>query len=235
MQPSLDTGFQPRPFYVAISGLAVLIAVVGFWPSYIGPLLAGSVDRPPIIHLHAAVYAGWLCIFVAQSTFAAARRLDWHVALGNVGIGYGVLVILVGLAAAFGMFAIRVQAGDIEAAQTRLAAPFLDMVAFTPLFTAAVHYRRKPEIHKRLMIVATTLLLVAAVGRIPLGNRLLTMSVWWSPVLLAMVYDGIRLRRVHPVYVVGLAILLARGLSAPIVQETTAWHTATAWLAGWLT
>ncbi len=235
MQTSWHAGAQTRPLYVAIACLAALIVAVGFWPSYFGPLLAGGVDKPPIIHLHAAVYVGWLSIFIAQTAFAAARRMDLHVALGNVGIGYGVLVIIVGLAVAFGMFAIRVRAGDVEAAQARLAAPFLDMVFFTPLFAAAVHYRRRPEIHKRLMIVATTVLLIAAVGRIRLANPLLLLLIWSSPILLAMGYDAIRLRRVHPLYVMGLAVLVVRRLGAPIVSKTTAWHAATAWLADRLT
>jgi hypothetical protein len=125
MQQTLHAGIQTRSFYVAIACLAALIAALGFWPSYFGPLLAGGVDKPPFIHLHAAVYVGWLCIFIAQTSFAAARRMDLHVALGNLGMGYGVLLIVVGLAAAFGMFAIRVHSGDLDAAQARLTAPFL--------------------------------------------------------------------------------------------------------------
>jgi hypothetical protein len=237
MQQPRHLGAQARPLYVAIGCLAAAIAATGFWPSYFGPLLAGGVDRPLIIHFHATVYVGWLSLFILQTVFAATKRMDLHVALGNIGMGYGALVIVVGLAAAFGMFAIRVHAGEIDEAGTRLFAPLSDMVLFTPLFVAAVRYRKRPELHKRLMVVATTLLLVAAVGRMPVGpgpQRLVLLLVWWSPILLAMIYDAIRARRVHAVYLLGLPLLglrLAAGLTVP---NTTAWHEATAWLAGWL-
>ena len=87
--------------------------------------------------------------------------------LGRFAIGYGVLVIVVGLLAAFAMFALRVRAGEVADAQAQLLGPLLDMLVFAPLFAAAIYYRRKPELHKRLMIVATTSLLIAAVGRMP--------------------------------------------------------------------
>jgi hypothetical protein len=49
--------------YVGIAMLALAVAAVGFWPTYFGPLLAGTVDKPAIIHVHAAVDVGWLAIF----------------------------------------------------------------------------------------------------------------------------------------------------------------------------
>jgi hypothetical protein len=237
MQPSLRAGIRARPVYVASACLAAVIAAVGFWPSYFGPLLAGGVDRPAFIHLHATVYVGWLALFIAQAAFAVFRRMDLHVAAGNVGIGYGVLVIVVGLGAAFGMFAVRVHAGDTADATMRLLAPLADMVFFTPLFIAAVRYRRKPEIHKRLMLVATTLLLVAAVGRMPIGPgpaRLLLLLVWASPILLGMIYDALRFRRAHPVFLLGLAIIGIRRAVGLLVPGTVAWQATGAWLAGWL-
>jgi hypothetical protein len=238
MQPSLHAGIRARPVYVASACLAAVIAAVGFWPSYFGPLLAGGVDKPAFIHLHATVYVGWLALFIAQTAFAAFRRMDLHIAAGNVGIGYGALVIVVGLGAAFGMFALRVHAGDTADATRRLLAPLADMVFFAPLFIAAVRYRRKPEIHKRLMLVATTLLLVAAVGRMPIGHGparlLLLLLVWASPILLGMIYDALRFRRAHPVFLLGLAIIGTRLALGLLVPGTAAWQATGAWLAGWL-
>jgi hypothetical protein len=44
--------------------LAVLVAAVGFWPTYFGPLLAGTLDKPAVIHVHAAVFVTWLGLFI---------------------------------------------------------------------------------------------------------------------------------------------------------------------------
>jgi hypothetical protein len=220
------------PFYVGLALLVTAIAFVGFWPTYFGPLFAGTVDKLPVIHVHAAVYVGWLAIFIAQAAFAATRRMDLHVKLGNFGIGYGVLVIVMGVTVAISMFAVRVHAGQIEEAQGDLVAPLSDMVFFAPLFGAAVWLRGKPEIHKRLMIVATTVLLVAAVARMTfLGRPWPFLLVWCAPLLIGAVYDIVRRRAVPWIYLLGVVVIVARALGARLVGETAAWHDWTAWLA----
>ncbi len=219
-------------FYIALSLLVTAIAFVGFWPTYFGPLFAGTVDKLPVIHVHAAVYVGWLAIFIAQATFAATKRMDLHVRLGNFAIGYGVLVIVMGVTVAISMFAVRMHAGNFEDAAGRLVAPLSDMVFFAPLFSAAVLLRRKPEIHKRLMIVATTLLLVAAVGRMTfVGKPWPMLLVWSSPLLLGAVYDVVRRRAIPWIYVLGVGVIAARAFGTAPVRESAAWHSWTAWLA----
>jgi hypothetical protein len=221
-----------NPFYVGLTVLVTALAFVGFWPTYFGPLFAGTVDKLPVIHVHAAVYVGWLAIFIAQAAFAATRRMDLHVRLGNFGIGYGVLVIVMGVTVATSMFAVRVHAGQIEDAAGRLVAPLSDMVFFTPLFAAAVLLRRKPEIHKRLMIVATTLLLVAAVGRMTfLGRPWPMLLVWSSPLLLGAAYDVVRRRAIPWIYMLGVCVIAARAFGTGPVRDSAVWHDWTAWLA----
>ena len=229
----------PRRLYVGLAVLAVVIAAVGFWPTYFGPLVAGTVDKAPIIHFHAVVYVGWLAIFVTQAVLAATGRVAAHMQLGRFAIGYGVLVIAVGLITAFARFALRVRAGEVAAAQAQLLGPLLDMLVFAPLFAAAIYYRRKPDLHKRLMVVATTALLIAAVGRMPfLGeprNQLLLHSIWLGPILLAMARDFWRQRRVHPIYVLGLIVLVLEG---PLVRNparvSETWQNMSGWLVTWV-
>ena len=226
----------PRRLYIGLAVLAIAMALFGFWRSYFGPLLAGVVEKPAIIHFHAAVYVGWLAIFLTQAVLAATGRVAAHMKLGRFAIGYGVLVIGAGLLATFGMFVLRVRAGDVAEAQGRLIGPLLDMVVFAPVFAAAVYYRRKPELHKRLMIVATTVLLIAAVGRMPfpteLPRPLVLHLVWALPILVALAHDFWRHRRVHPIYVGGLVVLLLEGpLMRAAIRQTEAWEAATGWLA----
>ncbi|HEX7238132.1 MAG TPA: hypothetical protein VF405_14280, partial [Gammaproteobacteria bacterium] len=208
--------------------------------TYFGPLLAGAVDKTAIIHVHAAVYVGWLALFMTQAVLAATGRVASHMKLGRFAIGYGVLVVAVGLITAFARFAVRVRAGEAAAAQAQLLGPLLDMLVFAPLFAAAIYYRRTPELHKRLMIVATTALLIAAVTRMPFlgrpANQLLLHLIWTAPILLAMAHDFWRQRRVHPVYVLGLVILVLEGplVRAP-ARQSQLWMDASSWLVTWVT
>ena len=230
---------SPRRLYVGLALLAIAIVFAGFWRTYFGPLFAGAVDAPAIIHFHAAIYVGWLAIFLTQTLLAATGRLALHIKVGRVAIGYGVLVIGAGLLAAFGMFVLRVRAGQVAEGQSALVGPLLDMLAFAPVFAAAVYYRRKPQLHKRLMVVAATLLLIAAVGRIPFPAELRTLVVihvvWASPILVAMAHDFWRDHRVHPIYVLGLVVLVAEGgLTRRLIRGTDTWLEITGRLAAWV-
>jgi hypothetical protein len=225
----------PRRFYVLLSGIIAIIVFVGFWPTYFGPLLAGTVEKPPVIHVHATVYVGWLALFITQTVFAATGRTALHIKLGRIGIAYGVLVILMGIVVSFAMFAMRVRAGLLEEATRALMGPLVDMVVFAPLFATAVYFRRKSELHKRLMIVATTALLIAAVGRMPFfgtpPNRWLLELVWVSPILIAAGYDLIKRRGLHPIYAGGVVLLIAELNGRREAVSTETWSDICAWLA----
>jgi hypothetical protein len=189
-----------------------------------------------VLHVHAAVYSGWLLLFVAQAVLAATRRIQLHRKVGQVGIYYGFALIPIGVFTAFSMFASRVQAGLIEQARFGLLPPLVDMVGFPIFLSAAVIYRGKPEIHKRLMVVATTLLLTAAIARMQfLGTPVpltIFVLVWLLPIFVAMVYDFVTKRLIHPVYLIGLASLAVMRLSKPVIANTDEWGQLTDWLAG---
>ena len=118
--------------------------------------------------------------------------------------------------------------GQTEAAQSGLIAPFTNVVVFAIFFGAAITYRRQTEIHKRFMLLATVMLLIAAVLRMPVNPRLnlyfmpLLLSIWFAPVLLAMIYDYVTRKVIHPVYVIGLVSLTILSLRH-LVSNTDLW------------
>jgi hypothetical protein len=218
-----------RPFYIGVSLLMGLIAVVGFWPTYFGPLVLGTIAQPLLIHLHATVFVGWLVLFLTQVVLAASGRVAWHLRLGRIGIGYGVLVILVGLLTGISRSANRIRLG--LGGEHLLFVAVADMTVFATFFGAAIAFRRKPQIHKRLMMVAATMLLVAAASRMTfLPNLQVRQAVWVSPILLAMAYDFRTLRRIHPVYFIGLGAFLVRAMSPGFIADTDTWSAVAHWL-----
>jgi hypothetical protein len=89
------------------------------------------------------------------------------------------------------------------------------------------------------MVVATTVLLIAAVGRMPfLGtprNLWLVQLVWSSPILLAIGYDWLKRRIVHPIYVLGLAVLALESPAVRVIaRQTATWRDMSGWLAAWV-
>ena len=217
---------QRRPLYIALSALMALIAAVGFWPTYYGPLVRLTLAQPPLIHVHAIVFTGWLALFSAQAVFAANGRLRWHLRLGRVGIAYGVVLVIVGLTTGVWRAAALPRGGQAEGL---LYVALVDMLVFASFFGAAIRFRRRPDVHKKLMTIAATTLLVAAVGRMsflpaPPGGLAVMFLVWSSPVLLAVVSDWRHSRGVHPVYITGLAAFAFRVWSEPLAL-TSPWTT----------
>jgi len=229
-----------RGNYLTIAGLTALIALAGFWPSYFGQILPGTLAQPPYIHLHAVVFSGWLALVITQAWFAASGRLALHKRIGPLIFLYGVLLVLVGWITAALAFRENVQAGNLTAASVGLFVPFTDLLFFLPVLFAAWAYRQKPEIHKRLIIVATCILLIPAAHRFvgayigrppPLAPVLM---VWLSPIVLGLAYDLMLRRVVHPVYLMGIAIVLAMKFRPPL-HKTEAWQGFVAWFASVLT
>ena len=89
---------QKSRLYVGLSLLSTVIVLVGFWSSYYGLLLRNAaVDRPVIVHIHAAVFSGWLVLFITQAVLAAMGRVRAHLRLGRIGAWYGGALIVVGV------------------------------------------------------------------------------------------------------------------------------------------
>ena len=220
-----------RVVYIGLSAVMGLMAVVGFWPTYFGPLVLGTLVKPLLIHLHAIVFTGWLVLFFLQAYFAATRRIQLHLALGRAGIWYGVLLIIVGLTTGV----IRASASPPGRAEMLLLAISEDMLMFAGFFGVAIWYRKRPKVHRPAMVVAATSLLVAAVARmsfVPQGSGRLV--VWSIPILIAAAMDFKQTRNVHPVYLIGLAVCAVRIFNVPLIASTGAWNGFAHWVFGFV-
>jgi hypothetical protein len=223
-------GSVPRPrtartrFYVGIALLIVAIVLAGFAPSFVN--MAVGPPRPWFMHAHAAIYLGWLALLVCQAVLAARGKIALHRRVGNFGIAYGALVWIVGMIVTFVAPALHVRAGEwsMDQAATFIPIPLGDMVLFGGFFGAAVWYRGKPEIHKRLILLACVAVMFAGAFRLSyLASVPVQLVVWYSPVIAAMVYDRYKMGRVHRVYWIGAAIMAVALARIPF-GETEVWR-----------
>lgn len=226
-----------RRFYLGLSILLAILATIGFWPQYFRPLLTGGVETDTVIHVHVTVYVGWVALFIFQCVLVATGNIRLHRRIGKFGIAYGCAVILVGLATTFVRFATKLNEGGIEAVQNTALAPITDMVLFSAFFGAAAYYRDKPELHKRLMIVAASSILIASVGRFvgsfdlePTMRHTARLILWLSPILLAMGFDLYSRKVIHPVYLIGSVAIALTNFRRPL-SYTDTWESFTHWLA----
>jgi hypothetical protein len=207
-------------FYVGVTLFLIATVVTGFWPSYFGRLLTGSVTRPLVMHLHGAVFTGWMALLLLQVTLAATGRVRAHRRVGKVGIAYGALVLVMGIIVTFAAPVMHVRAGEWtpDVAAGFLILPIGDMILFGGFFGAAVAYRHKPDIHKRLILAATVALAFAAVARMNLPP-LLFFSIWLSPMAAAMAFDALSRGGIHRVDVITTSVMAVAFIRVLLIES----------------
>jgi hypothetical protein len=217
-----------RVFYTSISIAVVGAVFAGFARTYYLRASFQPAPLPLYLKLHGFAFTTWVGLFLAQTTLVAAGRTDIHRRLGWAGAGLAVLMVVAALSAAIFSGHREVLAGHADQARTFLAVPIFSMLVFPVFVASAVYYRRYPETHKRLMLLATLSIIDAAVARWPIAWIATT---WWAYyaladffVALAIGYDLVARRRVHPAYIWGGLLIVGAQAVRELVGPTAAWH-----------
>lgn len=215
-----------RAFYFVMTLLVTAVVVYGFSHTVGQNLFHPPSPRPTILYLHAVLFTGWLLFFIVQSGLVRTRKVRLHRTLGWCGLVMGSAIPIVGVATAIAMGRLHTREGATDAAQS-LIVPLFDMVAFSVAFSLAFQWRTRPEFHRRAMLIATCALSAAAFGRFP--NAVFA-DTWFyagvdALVLLGVLRDLLVTRRVHPVYLCALPLLVLGQIAAmsPLVRNSPLW------------
>jgi hypothetical protein len=160
-----------RLFFMGLAAAMAVVTFVGFAPTY---YLAGSYAPKapaltPAVHLHGALCTGWILFLMIQTGLVAAGRRDLHRAAGIAGVAIAVAVVVTGLFVAIhSERRIHTAATDGTMADPYVFLIFPVAVAsiFALFVTLGVLNRRRPDYHKRLMILATASMIGPALARI---------------------------------------------------------------------
>ena len=217
-----------RVFFGSMAVLLCVCVIIGFSPTYYG---AGMLRAPlpsPILHVHGAAFTLWMVLYLVQSALISARRVAWHRSLGIVAFCLPPIMVVLGVVAAVDALHRKVQIGPLDPAVS-LAIPLLGIAAFSVVIFASWRARRRPDAHKRLILLATIALTDAALGRFPwarLGASPALGAVigLGSLILLLVGYDLFALRRVHRSTMWAAPLIFAVGAFSVPVGMTAAWH-----------
>jgi hypothetical protein len=232
--PNLHRRVSDRPLYLLAAIVIPLIVLAGFARTY---YLKGYFATPPlpnlIVQVHGIIMTAWVVLFIVQVTLVAKRRTKLHQRLGILGAGLAALVFIVGIVTAVYAAARFVNDPSLVPLGAPPPLPFLiipigDMVIFAILITTALYYRKRLDIHKRLMLLAAINLLTPAIARIPLGLIVnggpLAFFGLTDLVLLGFVaFDTIRHRRLHPAFLWGGLFLILMQPLRLVLAPTDAW------------
>lgn len=233
-----------RRFFTTMALAALATVFAGFATSYyLWPITRALVDaagqRPPlpsIVHAHAIGFTTWILLFVAQVRLIAAGRRDGHRRLGVAGAWLVPVLVVTGL-----MTAVRGgrdgwnPGGPYTDALSFMIVPVGDIVVFTALVVPGLALRRRPGVHKRLVLLATVGgLLPPAITRMPIiAGQLLPMFTMFAAFVLApAAWDFWQASR-HRCLSLGLGLaVLGSVVLRPVIGSTAPWRIFAAWAVG---
>jgi len=198
-----------RYFYFAMSLLFAVVVVAGFSQSIGAALFHPAIPRPILLWVHGAAFSLWVLFFVLQTSLVRLRKVSWHRLMGWFGTGLAAFMVVVGFSTAVVMTRFdMVQLHEADVASF-ISIPFWDMIAFGTLVGLAIYWRKKPELHRRLLFIATCELMDAPFGRVGyVFNNNLFFPLLDLLILLGVSRDLVVDRRVHRVYLYALPLTI---------------------------
>jgi hypothetical protein len=211
----ITTNTNGRSAYFTLSLMIVMVVAFGFGQTIDNALIHAPSPRPWILYVHIVFFTSWILLFAAQAALVRSKRVVWHRRLGAVGVLLGTAMPLVAIGAVFAMKNLHATEGHVASA-TSLVIPFFDMLAFSTTFGLAIRWRRRPEYHRRLMLIATCAITSAAFARFP--SWLMPDNCFYlgvdALILVAIAWEWIATHRIHLVFRLGLPILvIGQGLT----------------------
>ena len=234
-----DAWLRDRRFFTGMALAAMLTVFAGFAPSYYlktvfgRPGVSGEPTLSPLLHVHGLVFTSWLVLFLVQTRLVAARRLAVHRRLGYAALLVAVAMVAIGFAAAVDAARRGASPPGGPPPLVFLVIPLSDLVVFAGLVGAAVWYRRRGDVHKRLMLLSTISILTPAIARLPgvvAGGPLVFFALTDLFAVVCLVYDRVTRGRVHPAFWWGAGLLLASQMGRLAVAGTSAWLALATWL-----
>ena len=224
-----------RSEHLFFSGMAFLILAtvfLGFARTY---FLAGVFHAPLpnlLIQIHGAAFTSWILLLIVQTSLVSAGRVDVHRRLGILGFFLACLMVILGVLAATNALDREHSPPGLDP-KTFYVIPMTDMLIFSTLILFAFRSRRNPPAHKRLILIATIALLIAAIARWPfamlLGKPIAAMLVSYIFLLLLVAYDLWSTRKVHRATLWASGFLIFVQLVRVPLGSTAAWHAFATW------
>jgi len=243
-----DVPFPPhhpwdRTFFLVLVGLIWLVMFAGFGFDATNHIAKHGFDYPPIVHVHAAVFVGWLVLVTVQLFLIRKGDYRTHMRLGWLALVLVPLMLVLGPATA--LYVDRVNYARLDpTTPSFMSTQFTNVIGSSVLILGGVLMRRHAAAHKRLMLMGTVALTEPGFGRLiedPLYH-LLRDGIWpymvetyvgtWALIILFAGYDLITRKRLHPAFVAAVVWCLANESLAAWLYYQPGWAVFTRHLLG---
>lgn len=225
---------RDRFFYTGAAAIFLVLIVAGF-RQYIfgGRYFDGTPIGPAMlvtVVVHSTALFAWFVLFFVQSLLISVQNRRLHMKLG-----WSVLAIASSIAVTGSFVALRATRILNQAVFDWPARPFLlimlsEIVLYVVFVVIGVLNRKRPRIHRPMMMLASLSLISGATGRIPLVNSIFGFHQWtalFGPVVALggffLLVRWAMTRSIEREFAAGFSALVALSLIASKVAMTTAW------------
>lgn len=175
---------RARLFYAGAAILLVALMLLGFQQFYLhGRAFPNRELTPPIrtlLILHGTGMTVWMLLFLVQPLLIVSGNRRVHMTLGKAGAVLAACIVFLGVRV--GIEAARVNPPDMKlwglAPQQFMAIPVISILIFAGFVIAGVWNRRRPEVHRPMMLLAVLAVIPAAIDRIDTIQSLYRGTMW---------------------------------------------------------
>lgn len=197
--------FLSRYFYFSMSLVMAGLVVWGFSHTIEASLFHAKPPRPLLLWIHGAAFATWVVFFILQSALVRVRKVSVHRFLGWFGAALATVMVVLGITVAVVMTRFDLSVLHQKGIESFQSIPFADMIVFGTCIALAIYWKARPEYHRRLIFVASCMLMDATIGRFDFWfNHNLFYPGLDLLIVLGMMRDWIVDARVHKVYLYAL-------------------------------
>ena len=221
-------------FFPAMSLVLIVLVFLGFAPTYyLRPVSAGPI--PAYLHVHGAAMTAWFLLLVVQTALIATRRRGLHRRLGIAGACVAaVIVVLNPLVVVWSVPHLMAGNGSTSLTALIVVADLLLVGIFAALVGLAIRWRRYPETHGRMLVLASLAVSGPALGRLSLnlaGTPLPGVIALMTLPLLVIIHDRVVMKWVHPVSGWGAAAIAGSTLISIAIANTAAGAAIVQWFS----
>jgi hypothetical protein len=217
--------FLSRYFYFSIALAMAGLVVWGFSRTVEANLFHAKPQRPLLLWMHGTAFATWIVFFILQSALVRVRKVSVHRFLGWFGAGLATVMVVLGITVSIVMTRFDLSVLHQTDVASFLSIPFEDMIVFGSCVALAIYWRTRPEYHRRLIFIASCVLMDAAIGRFDFWfNHSIFYAGLDLLIVLGMVRDWIVDGRVHKVYLYTVPpMILLQSLAVYLWRVNPAW------------
>jgi len=238
LNPTFVNKRRERIFFTGMAASFVIIVFAGFSRTfYLRPYFQ-TEPLPALLVVHGLIFSSWLALFITQTTLVATRRTRTHMLLGIAGAVLAAAMVVIGtLTAIVRAKAVQAPPG-FSSPLIFLTIPLADMLVFAILVSAAFYFRRRLDIHKRLMLLATIGILPAAIARLPFAfiqqyGPAAFFGLADLLIIPCLIYDLVTRGRPHRATVLAGALIIISHPLRILLGNTHAWLVFATWLTHW--